>query len=55
MDGNEKNIIDIQKQMKDAGLVYREPTDEMKKHPKYLLVQNLLKDLYVFDISKKDD
>ncbi len=42
---------DISKEMKEAGFVFREPTEEQKKDPKYLKAIEMCKNAYSLDIK----
>lgn len=44
-------MTDISEEMKEAGFVYREPD---KNHPKYELVEKLLKNIYTIDPGYSD-
>lgn len=47
--------MDICQSLKDAGFVYREPSEEMKKHPKYLAILELYKDEKIIDKKDNDE
>lgn len=44
---------DLSQSFKDAGFVYREPTVEMKNHPKYKIVLDILSNEICIDLTPK--
>jgi hypothetical protein len=44
---------DLSQSLKDAGFVYREPTEDMKNHPKYKFAKDFLDKQISIDLTPK--